>query len=44
LGREIQRFTDVSANNILSVEIGLKGGKGGYGSLLRSMKPKAKAD
>lgn len=29
---------------MLSVECGLKGGKGGYGSLLRSMKPKAKAD
>ena len=43
-GKEILHFSQINTDFILKVELSLKGGKGGYGSLLRSMKPKAKAD
>lgn len=45
-GKDIGKLADLDANMTLFVELkgSLKGGKGGFGSLLRSIKPKAKED
>ena len=45
-GKDLGKLSDLDANKTLFVELkgSLKGGKGGFGSLLRSIKPKAKED
>ena len=42
-GKDLSRAVDFKPNQTLHVELrgSLKGGKGGFGSLLRSVKPKA---
>ena len=45
-GKDLGKLSDLDTNKTLFVELkgSLKGGKGGFGSLLRSIKPKAKED
>lgn len=45
-GKDLSRAADFKPNQTLHVELrgSLKGGKGGFGSLLRSVKPKAQQD
>ena len=45
-GKDLGKLSDLDSNKTLFVELkgSLKGGKGGFGSLLRSIKPKAKED
>ena len=45
-GKELSRGLDFDIDQPLQVELrgSLKGGKGGFGSLLRSVKPKAQQD
>ena len=45
-GKTLGKLTDLDTDKTLFVELkgSLKGGKGGFGSLLRSIKPKAKDD
>ena len=45
-GKDLGKLSDLDTDKTLFVELkgSLKGGKGGFGSLLRSIKPKAKED
>lgn len=45
-GKDLSKPSDFQPNQTLHVELrgSLKGGKGGFGSLLRSVKPKAQQD
>jgi len=45
-GKEVVKFSSLKVSETVYIELrgSLKGGKGGFGSLLRSVKPKAQQD